>query len=90
MVVHHISYHPTFVSEFKKLSVADQDRAATAEERFLNNPLHPSLRLHPLKGRLVGFFTLSVTRKVRIIFVRRENGEIVFISIGHHDIYQLL
>ena len=88
MLVHEISYHPTFVREFKKLSIEDQKRAATTEERFLNNPLHPSLRLHPLKGRLTGYFSISVTQKLRIIFIRRENGEIVFLSIGMHDIYR--
>lgn len=90
MVVHRILYHPKFLRDFKQLSPQDQRRAADSEDRFLENPLHSSLRLHALKGRLAGYFSISVSRKLRIIFVRRANGEIVFLSVGKHDIYRSL
>ena len=60
------------------------------ERLFRANPLHPSLRLHQLKGKLTGSWSISVTMNVRIIFARLENGEIVFYSVGQHDLYRSL
>lgn len=88
MIVHTILYHPKFVKEFKKLERSIQQKAIEVEKRFRINPLHPSLRLHPLKGRLIGLWSISVSMNVRIIFERMENGDIVFLSIGQHDIYR--
>ncbi len=88
MIVQTILYHPTFVKEFKKLDQSIQKRAVEVEKRFRINPLHSSLRLHPLRGRLSGLWPISVTMNVRIIFERMENGDLVFLSIGQHDIYR--
>ena len=49
MNVQHIVYHPACVKDFKKLSVSDRQRAINTEKLFRESPLHPSLRLHPLK-----------------------------------------
>lgn len=64
--------------------------AVKQEKIFKNNPLHPSLRLHSLQGKLVGLWSISITDGYRIIFERQKNGEILFISIGKHDIYKSL
>ena len=90
MVVNKILHHQKFVVEFRALTPAIQARAVKAERFFRSNPLHPSLRLHPLKGPLKGSWSLSVTMNVRIIFKRLANGTIVFYSIGRHDIYRNL
>ncbi len=90
MIVTTISYHPKFVTELRRLPKQLQLRAVKSEELFRTNPLHPSLRLHPLKGVLKGSWSISITTKVRIIFTRLDGGEVVFYSIGHHDIYQAL
>ena len=90
MVVGNILYHPKFVRDFKRLQTSDQQRAVKVERIFKTNPLHPSLRLHPLKGKLAGLFSISVTMHIRIIFKRMNNGDIVFLSIGQHDIYRSL
>lgn len=90
MVIRRILYHPDFVSDFNKLELSDQRRAFRTEDIFRSNPLYHSLRLHMLKGRLSGFYSISVTLSVRIIFLRQENGDVVFLSIGRHDIYRSL
>ncbi|MFA6099830.1 MAG: type II toxin-antitoxin system mRNA interferase toxin, RelE/StbE family [Patescibacteria group bacterium] len=90
MLIKNILYHPAFVKEFKKLDAAIQQRAMETERLFRSNPLHPSLRLHQLKGRLKGSWSVSVNLKIRIIFKRMSNGDIVFYSIGVHDIYRSL
>ena len=50
------------------------------------NPFHPSLRLHPLQGRLTGLYSLSITLSYRItIELLIEENEIVPVQIGTHD-----
>ena len=88
MKVKQILYEPGFVKDLKKLDRSLQEKAIATESLFKDNPLHPSLRLHPLKGRLKGLWSISVTLSIRIIFQRFSAGEIVFLSIGRHDIYR--
>ena len=53
------------------------------------NPNHPSLKLHKLKGKLSGKYSVSITMSYRIIltFAVTEKG-IVLIDIGSHEIYE--
>ena len=50
------------------------------------NPNHPSLRLHPLKGKLKGLHSVSinVSYRITIEFVLTEQ-EIVLVNIGSHN-----
>ncbi len=85
-----ISYHPAFIKDLRKLDAISSEHATKTENFFQKNPLHPSLRLHPLKGKLHGLWSISVTKGIRIVFERMENGEVVFLSIGKHDMYRSL
>ena len=89
-MVKNILYHPKFVAEFVALPLPVQKRVIKTERLFRGNPMHPSLRLHALRGNLAGSWSISVTMNVRIIFKRMQNGDIVFYSIGRHDIYRSL
>lgn len=88
MVVRRILYHPGFVKELKRLSVLERERAVKTEKLFRANPLHPALRLHALKGHLAGIWSISVTYRIRILFKRYDDGDIVFLTVGRHDIYR--
>jgi len=60
------------------------------EKIFRLNPLHHSLRLHQLHGDLNFLWSISLNKNYRTIFKRQKNGDILFISIGKHDIYKNL
>lgn len=50
------------------------------------NPKHPSLRLHPLKGKLKMLFSVSINISNRItleFFITKK--EIILVDIGPHD-----
>lgn len=50
------------------------------------NPYHPSLRLHKLKGRLDGIYSVSINISYRIsIDFLIEKDQIIPINIGSHD-----
>ena len=90
MIITAILYSSKFVGELKKLPAELVTIAIKKEKIFRQNPLHPSLRIHPLKGKLNGLWSISITGGYRIIFERQQNGDILFVSIGKHDIYKNL
>lgn len=55
-------------------------------ELLEKNPLHPSLRLHRLKGRLSRLHSVSIniTYRITIMFIIK-NDQIIPIDVGKHD-----
>ncbi len=50
------------------------------------NPLHPSLRLHALSGRLAGLHSVSINLSYRITLeLLISERDIILINIGDHD-----
>jgi toxin HigB-1 len=50
------------------------------------NPQHPSLRLHPLGGRLAGVHSVSINLSYRITLqMLITEREIIPINVGDHD-----
>lgn len=87
MQVREIFYSTNFQNQFKLLPLEIKKKAIKTEKTFRINPFYPSLRLHKLKGKLNGAWSISVDMKYRIIFKPMEKGEVLFISIGLHAIY---
>lgn len=90
MIINNIFYSSSFLKSAKKLPTHILKSAEKKEKIFRENPLHPSLRLHELHGKFQGIWSISITGNYRIIFERQENGDILFLSIGRHDIYKYL
>jgi addiction module RelE/StbE family toxin len=88
MQISEIHYNDQFEKQFLGLTKTIQKKACTKEKIFKVNPFHPSLRLHKLKGKLDGLWSISIDMKYRIIFKSLEDGIILFISIGMHSIYE--
>ncbi len=50
------------------------------------NPFHPSLRLHPLCGRLSGLHTISINTSYRLTLeLIIQNKEVIPVNMGGHD-----
>ena len=87
-------YRITFTENYTKDAVRFLKRhpdMARAYEKTLAllevNPLHPSLRLHALKGRLAGLHSVSINMSYRItLHMVVTEHEIVPIQIGDHDV----
>lgn len=87
MKVQSIHVTDDFHKQFLKIPRIIQIKASKAEKLFRENPFHPSLRLHKLRGKLDGLWSISLDRKYRIIFKPQDDGVMLFISIGLHAIY---
>jgi len=73
-------------SKFLKKHPDLEDRYKKILDILIINPHHPSLRLHKLKGKLAGFYSVSINLSYRITldFIIQEKT-IIPIDIGDHD-----
>lgn len=90
MFIRKIFHSKDFIRQFEKIPLSLQQVASKKQDIFIKNSFHPSLRLHGLKGRLLGLFSISINLDYRIIFKRKDSGDVIFVSIGKHDIYDHL
>jgi mRNA-degrading endonuclease YafQ of YafQ-DinJ toxin-antitoxin module len=50
------------------------------------NPAHPSLRLHPLRGKLDALHSVSINLSYRITLeLLIQDGKIIPVNVGDHD-----
>ncbi len=82
-----IFYSERFKKQHKNIPYEMKKKAMRTIDLFLQNPLHPSLRLHKLSGALQGYWSLSIDRKYRIIVEPLQDNSYLLISIGTHAIY---
>lgn len=64
----------------KKLSLKIEKQLSL----FAQNPKHPSLRLHKLTGELQNLWSISITKGIRMTYLRKQE-EAYFTDIGTHD-----
>ena len=82
---HSTSY---FENKFRKLPKNLQKVAARKILLFENNPFHPSLNTHKLKGALSHFRAFYITKSYRVFFRFLKDNEVVYYDIDTHDIYK--
>ena len=82
-----------FTEQYEKRAMRFLKRHPELEKQYLKalqlleaNPFHPSLRLHPLSGRLSGLHSVSINLSYRITleFFLKEQ-EIIPVNVGDHD-----
>ena len=70
-----VKQHPGLISQYEKtLKILE------------NNPHHPSLRLHQLKGKLKDLHSVSINISYRITLeFFFDDKEIVLVNVGRHN-----
>lgn len=75
---------------FAKQHPALKEQYRKALRLIEQNPFHPSLRIHPLQGRLTGLYSVSINISYRIsleMFI--TENEVVLVNVGsHQDVYK--
>jgi len=51
------------------------------------DPLHPSLRLHPIKNKHCHSISINMQYRVLLTLKLMNDGKLVLIDVGDHDIY---
>ncbi|MDP2642753.1 MAG: type II toxin-antitoxin system mRNA interferase toxin, RelE/StbE family [Candidatus Peregrinibacteria bacterium] len=88
MRIRKIHYYDIFAKQFDSLPVEIKRKVVKQELLLKENPFHPSLRLHKLRGRLDGFWSISIDMKYRLIFSIIDKETVLFHSVGVHAIYE--
>lgn len=70
-----IKRHPQLMEQYRKTLLLLE-----------TNPHHPSLRLHPLRGRLAGLHSVSINLSYRITLeLIIHDKQIVPVNVGDHN-----
>jgi mRNA-degrading endonuclease YafQ of YafQ-DinJ toxin-antitoxin module len=88
-----MSWSLVFTDQYERRALRFLKRHTELEKQYLKtlqlletNPFHPSLRLHPLSGRLSSLYSVSINLSYRITLEFMINDrEIIPVNIGDHD-----
>lgn len=81
-----IQLHKHCIKQLKKISAKDRDRVQERFKLFLNEPFHPQLRNHPLKGRHTGYRSIDIRPDLRAVYKEdTETDTAILVAIGSHS-----
>lgn len=78
-------YTQKFKKQFKKLPNSIQARFSVRLNLFAEDPTHPHLRVHPLKGKYAGYWSMNITGDWRAIYRMEGEAIVIFALIGTHS-----
>ena len=74
-----ISYSKHFVKQAKRLSPPLRKQLLERIEVFSDDPLHPALRNHALKGKYKHYRSIDITGDLRALYLQKEH-EAIFVT----------
>lgn len=80
-----LRFHKRFVRDYK---LFDQKIKASFQERlklFYDNPYHPKLNNHPLKGKWYGYRSINISGDIRAVYKLNDDKEVIFVALGSHN-----
>lgn len=83
-----IAYSAAFQKTYKKILKNNPSRQILFQQKislFLQDPFHPQLRTHKLKGALKDFYSFSIEYNLRVVFYFASDTVVVLEDIGSHD-----
>lgn len=83
-----LEYAPAFLNQLKKLPSELQQEAIEKIELFKHRSNHRQLKVHKLKGKMVGKWSFSVNYSYRIAFKWLPDDVAGLLAIGDHEIYK--
>ena len=88
MRIKRIRYTSKFERNFKNLPRNVQKKSFKIEQIFRQDPFHPSLKTHRLKGPMREFYSFSIDYHYRIVFAFEDSNEVTFVDCGDHSVYR--
>lgn len=79
-----LEFTETFLNTLLNLSKTDQRHVVQALSKLDANERTPSLRVHPLQGKLAGLWSVSASKSVRFTFLRLDTGRKLLMTCSHH------
>lgn len=82
-----IELSPELDNDLRKLKRKDSRLSKQIEKQlalFIENPKHPSLRVHKLTGELKNLWSISINKSIRMVYIF-DADQAYFVKIGTHD-----
>jgi len=79
-----IFFHRNFEKQFGKMSPKVRQQFRRRLVLFAENPFHPHLHDHALKGKFDGYRSINVTGDIRAVYKRLLVEDVEFDAIGSH------
>ncbi len=84
-----VEYSSDFVRKYGKLSKPLREETKERIEEFKDTKNHQKLRVHKLKGDMLGFLAFSINYRDRIIFQFSKDKKVAYLlNIGDHTVYE--
>lgn len=83
-----IKLHPKFEKSYKVRISRNKKLVQQTEKRinlFKQDPNNHLLKSHSLVGAKKGLCSFSISGDIRIVYVKVNNNEVVFLDIGSHN-----
>ena len=80
-----IRYAPKFKKQYQRLPAKFQLQFDEKVQLFIDDPTSPPLRVHPLKGKFAGYWSMNVNGDIRALYTKRQEELIIFALIGLHS-----
>jgi len=81
-----LEFSKTYQKDFDKLRLNEQARVQACLRKFLINPDTPSLQRHALKGKFLGYMSISAGGDLRLHYYEEDDQiTFVFVRVGTHS-----
>ena len=80
-----LHFHKNFKRQYQKLNKKQQEKVRQRLRSFLENPFHPSLNNHPLKGKYLDYRSIDITGDLRAIYKSISEDECIFAVLGTYS-----
>ena len=80
-----IRYDKKFKQQYVRLPAKQQSQFDERLRLFLLDQTNPILRLHPLKGKYAGYYSLNISGDLRALFYQEGDEVVIFALIGTHS-----
>ncbi|MBI4548150.1 MAG: type II toxin-antitoxin system mRNA interferase toxin, RelE/StbE family [Ignavibacteriae bacterium] len=74
-----------FRRQYQKLPIKLRDQFDERLQLFMADPTLPQLRVHPLKGKYAGYWSMNISGDLRALYLERGDELIIFALIGTHS-----
>lgn len=79
-----LEFTHTFHRTLLTFGKTDQRHIVQALKQLDTDEHMPGLRVHPLKGKLEGLWSVSASKSVRLTFKRLKDGRKLLMTCSHH------
>ncbi len=80
-----VDFTKAFNKQFEKLPRKKQEQSSAAVALFLQDIAAPSLRNHALKGKWLGYRSISAGGDFRLHFKVIGQNTVLFVAVGTHS-----